>query len=423
MRRTKSVGVCPRRFESCTCHQCDVSRHRRAGGPTTCRSACCVPWAWVRVVGWLCSGPCRRGRLRPHPGGGVAPTHGVPVADRTLSRVRRVVPRRTRDRSEHPRSRLHGATQVSTIRRARAPRNPSRPGPSRSAAAGPLGMHGQLITRVIPGRSSGFPARAALVYLPPVLRRAPHSRLPVLLLLHGTPGGPEDWVQGGGLARTMDAFAAVHGGRAPLVVMPDINGARAADTECVDGPAGNAETYLTRDVPDYLRAHLPVSPPGRRWAVAGASEGATCSLMLGLRHSDLFSTIGFFSGLARPTVGRTDNPAATITQLFGGSRSSYEHHDPLWLMRHGSYPSLAMWLECGTRDRRGGAAVCSSGGRGTKRRDLLGGASQSWRSSVVGVDGLIGTIHAVDVAPNRRVSMTCRRRPPTTMLGVVQRSY
>ena len=229
--------------------------------------------------------------------------------------------------------------------------------PSRTIAAVPPSMRGQLVTRTIPGSSSGFPARLAYVYLPPVLRRSPHSRLPVLMLLHGTPGGPGDWVQKGGLARTMDAFAAAHGGRAPLVVMPDINGGQAADTECVDGLAGNAETYLTRDVPDYLRAHLPVAPPGRRWAVAGLSEGATCSLMLGLRHSHLFSTGGFFSGLARPTVGRTDNPAATIAQLFGGSRSSYEHHDPLWLMRHGAYPSLAMWLECGTRDRRSGAVL------------------------------------------------------------------
>src|SRR6478609_1181133 len=179
-------------------------------------------------------GACRRARLRPHPGRGGAPTHGVQVADRTLSRVRRVVPRAlgialstlavacTAQHSgvDHPTGSSSGT--------------PTRPGPSRSVDAGPSGMHGQLITRVIPGRSSGFPARAALVYLPPVLRQAPQTRLPVLLLLHGTPGGPGDWVQGGGLARTMDAFAAVHGGRAPLVVMPDINGARGADTECVD---------------------------------------------------------------------------------------------------------------------------------------------------------------------------------------------
>ncbi len=217
--------------------------------------------------------------------------------------------------------------------------------------------HGQVISRVIPGGTSAFPARRAFIYLPPVLRQAPQTRLPVLMLLHGTPGGPADWVQSGAVAQTMDAFATAHGGLAPIVVMPDINGSRGSDTECVNSPRGNAEDYLMRVVPAYVRAHLPVTAPGRHWAVAGLSEGATCSLMFGLRHTSMFSTIGFFSGLARPTVGDTDDPSATTAQLFGGSRYKYNHHDPLWLMRHATYPSLAVWLESGTRDRQTQAAA------------------------------------------------------------------
>lgn len=231
-----------------------------------------------------------------------------------------------------------------------SPTVPSRPRSSPPRSAEPTGMRGQLVSRVIPGTSSGFSARPAFIYLPPALHRAPRDPWPVLVLLHGLPGGPADWAQAGGMARTMDAFAGKHGGRAPIVVMPDINGGRTADTECVDGSRGNAETYLTRDVPDYLRAHLPVSLSDRHWAIAGNSEGATCALMLGLRHPSLFSTIGFFSGLSRPTVGETDAPSATVAQLFGGSRSSYDHHDPLWLMRHDAYPTLAAWLECGSQD-------------------------------------------------------------------------
>ena len=216
---------------------------------------------------------------------------------------------------------------------------------------------GQVITRVIPGGSSGFRARPAFIYLPPVLRQAPQTKLPVLILLHGTPGRPSRWVQLGAAAQTMDAFAATHGGLAPIVVMPDINGSFLSDTECVHSRRGNVEDYLTRVVPDYVLAHLPVAAPGRQWAIAGLSEGATCSLMLGLRHTSMFSTIGFFSGLASPTVGDTNAPAATIARLFGGSRSKYNHHDPLWLMRHATYPSLAVWLETGTRDRQSQAAA------------------------------------------------------------------
>jgi S-formylglutathione hydrolase FrmB len=172
---------------------------------------------------------------------------------------------------------------------------------------------GQVISRVIPGGASGFPARRAFIYLPPVLSQAPQTRLPVLMLLHGSSGRPRDWVQRGAVAQTMDAFAAAHGGLAPIVVMPDINGRLRSDTECVNSPRGNAEDYLVRVVPHYVRAHLPVTAPGRNWVV--------------------------------------DDPAATIARLFGGSRDQYNHHDPLWLMRHATYPSLAVWLEAGTRDR------------------------------------------------------------------------
>ncbi|HEX2895882.1 MAG TPA: alpha/beta hydrolase-fold protein [Marmoricola sp.] len=230
-------------------------------------------------------------------------------------------------------------------------------GPGTSIKLVSYDMHGQLVSRVIPGGTSAFPARRALIYLPPVLRQAPQTRLPVLMLLHGTPGGPAHWVQYGAVVQTMDAFAAAHQGLAPVVVMPDINGGPRSDTECVNSRRGNAEDYLTRVVPDYVRAHLPVVEPGRQWAVAGLSEGATCSLMFGLRHTSMFSTVGFFSGLARPTVGNTDARVATIRRLFGGSRYKYNHHDPLWLMRHATYPSLAVWLEIGTRDRQSRAAA------------------------------------------------------------------
>lgn len=57
------------------------------------------------------------------------------------------------------------------------------------------------------------------------------------MLLHGTPGTPQDWIDGGQAAATADAYAAAHGGRAPILVMPDINGSIDADTECVDSPS------------------------------------------------------------------------------------------------------------------------------------------------------------------------------------------
>jgi S-formylglutathione hydrolase FrmB len=229
-------------------------------------------------------------------------------------------------------------------------------------------MGGRLLLRRIPGLTSHFRARRAYVWLPPVLSERSSVRLPVVLLLHGLPGHPADWVRKGDAVRTLDAFAAKHGGRAPIVVMPDINGATRADTECITTKYGaDVERYLTVDVPRWVRAHYPTRTDGR-WGVAGLSEGGTCAAMLALRHPDEFSVFGDFSGLARPTLGDTDDPATTIRVLFHGDRAAYERHDPMWLLAHHRYPHGAGWLEYGRQDVKGAAAAKSIAGAARRAR-------------------------------------------------------
>lgn len=241
-----------------------------------------------------------------------------------------------------------------TPRRPATPTNPSpstpptSPAPSTPPAATPAG---RLEVVPIPGGASRFGARPAYVYLPPAAIRHPRERLPVLELLHGNPGDPDDWVDHGDARATLDGFAATHDGRAPIVVMPDINGTHVADSECVREPGGgNVEEYLTRQVPDYVREHFPAARGGRRWTVAGLSEGGTCALMLALRHPTAFRGFGDFSGLARPTLGPRDDERRTLDELFAGSRRDYDQHDPMWLLARHRYPTLAGRLIAGADD-------------------------------------------------------------------------
>jgi S-formylglutathione hydrolase FrmB len=188
------------------------------------------------------------------------------------------------------------------------------------------------------------------VWVPPIASSSPGTPLPVVQLLHGTPGGPADWVRAG-VVGVLDAFAAEHGGRAPVVVMPDINGARHTDTECVRTSYGaDVERYLTDEVPRWVAAHFAVHG-GRSWGVVGLSEGGTCAAMLALRHPARYAALGDFSGLDRPTVGDRDDPARTVSDLFAGSRTAYDRHDPLWLLAHDRYPRTSAWIEYGTSDR------------------------------------------------------------------------
>jgi len=171
--------------------------------------------------------------------------------------------------------------------------------------------HGVVVPFVIPGVVSGFRGRTGQVYVPPAWFQIPHPQLPVLELLHGSPGSPADWTRGGFADVTADRFAAAHHGRAPIIVMPDVNGGWMRDTECINGTRGNAETYLTVDVRMAVVARFGVSADRAAWGIGGLSEGGYCALELGLRHPDMFSVIGDFSGDDHPSVH------GGLTKLFG----------------------------------------------------------------------------------------------------------
>ncbi len=203
----------------------------------------------------------------------------------------------------------------------------------------------------IPASRSRMAVRPAQIYLPPAWFAHPRPRLPVLLLLHGSPGAPTDWMDGGMAQQTLDAWAAAHQGSAPIVVMPDVNGSLTGDTECVDSPRGNAETYLTVDVPRFVHSRFFTLSPGPNWAVAGLSEGGSCALMLALRHPDLFGAFGDYSGLVGPRAGTTNAVGDTVAMLFHGSRRQFDDHEPADLLAHHNYHrGLAGWFEVGAHD-------------------------------------------------------------------------
>jgi hypothetical protein len=134
-----------------------------------------------------------------------------------------------------------------------------------------LPVRGKVTSAPIPGPTSGFTARNAEIYLPPAYFADPRPRLPVLVLLAGQPGRPQDWLGAGKLARIMDRFAAHHDGLAPVVVVADDTGSRFANPLCLDSRRGNADTYLARDVPTWIRTHLDVDADSQAWALAGVS--------------------------------------------------------------------------------------------------------------------------------------------------------
>lgn len=209
---------------------------------------------------------------------------------------------------------------------------------------------GVVGTVTIPATTSGFQARPALVYLPPAARGANPPALPVVEMLSGQPGSPADVFTAGHLATILDSYAAAHGGVAPIVVVPDQLGAPDRNPMCVDSALGNSAGYLTTDVPNWIRSHLNVAAGPAGWAIAGFSQGGTCSIQLGAAHPEVYGTVFDISGELAPQRGSVDQ---TIAKGFGGNPAAYAAAAPIAVLgAHGPYAQLTVIVAVGGDDSR-----------------------------------------------------------------------
>lgn len=199
-------------------------------------------------------------------------------------------------------------------------------------------QQGAVTTAPVPGTTSGFQARDAKIYLPPAYFTDPRPALPVLVLLAGNPGSPDDWLIGGRMPQTMDAFAADHDGLAPITVVADGTGSQFANPLCVDSHLGNVATYLSVDVPEWVRTHLQVDDDPHARAIGGLSYGGTCALQMATLHPDVYPTFLDLSGQAEPTLG---DRARTVDEVFGGDAAAFARINPVDLMQQNRYPGTA----------------------------------------------------------------------------------
>ncbi len=226
---------------------------------------------------------------------------------------------------------------------------PSTPGALVHQAAVPMPRVGQFAAVEIPATTSHFVHRWDYVYLPPAYFSVLRPDLGVVIMLSGTPSTPSIWATGGGAVATANRYAAAHGGVAPVLLFVDANGAWAGDTECVNGPRGQAETYLTADVVHFAVDTLHVSADPAKWGIVGFSEGGTCAEDLALGHPGLFRHFVDLGGDAAPNV-----VGSTLRNLFGGSRPALRQHEPSWLLGHraASYRLSTAVFGAGSKDRR-----------------------------------------------------------------------
>lgn len=171
--------------------------------------------------------------------------------------------------------------------------------------------------------------RYAYVYLPPGYGKPGNrKRYPVVYLIHGSPGGPADWLESGDLEPVMNSLIEAHEIKPAIVVMPDASGSWARDSECLNQVRGPQDaTYLTSSVVHYVDSHYRTIRSRSGRLIGGASSGGFCALNLGLEHLDEYSAILAFEPYGDPG-------ANNIRRLLGGSIPLFRKVSPRVYIPH-----------------------------------------------------------------------------------------
>jgi enterochelin esterase-like enzyme len=215
-------------------------------------------------------------------------------------------------------------------------------------------QQGYTLSLRVPGKLSHL-SRTVYVYLPPAYfeKQYAHYRFPVIELIHGQPGEPQDWINVVGIQVTLN-YLIRHGYARPAVlVMPDVNGGNGVSLQCLNQSRGPQDlTYLAQDLPQEISHLLRVQPPGPAWGVAGFSEGGFCAVNMALRYRYRYGYAASMSGYFTPARNKLTNPSRLVDP-FGGNQQLRAENTPVDEVRAlapGAHMPM-FWLGAGQGDQ------------------------------------------------------------------------
>ncbi len=205
--------------------------------------------------------------------------------------------------------------------------------------------HGGVVRVALGDNGDGFGKSHELVYVPRSYFTT-STALPVVYLLHGSPGSAEDWFRAAHAASVGAALDKL--GEPAILVAPEMSRGWAHDSECIDSEKLQAETHLLDMVVPTTQRLFRVRSDRSGRVIAGNSAGGYCALNLGLRHWDDFSTIIDLSGFTHPTHDHG------LTALFGTgvdlAKKVRENSPDMYAPALPPGPPTAIWFDAGRSD-------------------------------------------------------------------------
>jgi enterochelin esterase-like enzyme len=191
-------------------------------------------------------------------------------------------------------------------------------------------IQGYTLRVVVPGKLSHI-TRQVYIYLPPEYFQTRYAKykFPVIELIHGQPGLPQDWINVVGIEETLDQLVKQGQASPAVLVMPDANGGNDISLQCLNQVGGPQDlTYLALDVPNEIGHLLRVMPPGNAWGVAGYSEGGFCAANMALQYRYRYGYAASLSGYFAPLKNKVGSPLRTVDP-FGGNNALRVQNTPL----------------------------------------------------------------------------------------------
>ena len=153
--------------------------------------------------------------------------------------------------------------------------------------------HGQVVREVFFSKVRNDWQRMN-VYLPPQYRKG--GQYPVLYLQHGLTENENEWVNMGKVPYLLDNLLA-DGLCVPFIVVMNDGMERLEGEGYWDFTS--FEKMLLEECIPFVQQHYRVLPGKENRALAGLSMGSEQTSVIGLRHPELFSALGMFSGFVR----------------------------------------------------------------------------------------------------------------------------
>lgn len=194
------------------------------------------------------------------------------------------------------------------------------------------------------GRLSGVDGEV-LVWLPPQYDKPEFKdrKFPVVELLPGYPGSSSTWY---GTLRVSEQLKPLmeSGQVTPFILVSPrtLLLGKGQDTGCADVPGKvNADTWLTRDVPQMVLDNFRADPSPERWAVAGYSAGGHCATKLAADHPSRYRASISLSGY--------NDPAQEPDSLTAKDPALREKSNPLNILKNAPQPPKVAFYISGNK--------------------------------------------------------------------------